>query len=312
MKVYRSLEEFTPLESAIVTQGTFDGVHLGHQKILRQLKNLAAMEGGETVLLTFFPHPRLVLQPDDNGLKLLETIEEKIAHLEQLGIDHLLILPFTKTFSRLTAEEFVQTILLDGIGTKMMVVGYDHRFGKNREGSFQELSQLANVYNFRVEEISAEDIEAVTISSTKIRQALMAGDLATANTFLGYSYRAQGKVVHGHKKGAGIGFPTANIHVDAAYKLIPGDGVYAVEVLVKGQRYQGMVNIGSQPTFQERAHAFEAHIFSFSENIYGEEIEVVFHFRLRDEMRFESVEALRAQLENDKKEALRLLANPTN
>lgn len=312
MKVYRSLEEFTPLENAIVTQGTFDGVHLGHQKILRQLKNLAEIENGETVLLTFFPHPRMVLQPEDNGLKLLETIDEKIAHLEQLGIDHLLILPFTKSFSRLSAEEFVQNILIEGIGTKLMVVGYDHRFGKNREGSFPELSKLSVVYGFRVEEISAEDIDAVTISSTKIRQALMAGDLATANMYLGYPYRAQGKVVHGHKKGAGIGFPTANIHVEASYKLIPGDGVYAVEVLVKGQNYKGMVNIGAQPTFSERAHAFEAHLFKFSEIIYGEDIEVVFHYRLRDEMRFESVEALRAQLEKDKFEALKLLSNHAN
>ncbi len=309
MKVYRSLEEFTPLENAIVTQGTFDGVHLGHQKILSQLKNLAGMEGGETVLLTFFPHPRMVLQPDDNGLKLLETIDEKIEHLKQIGIDHLLILPFTRDFSRLTAEAFVQQILIDGIGTKVMVVGYDHRFGKNREGSFLELNTLSREFGFRVEEISAEDIDAVTISSTKIRQALVAGDLATANSFLGYSYRVEGKVVHGHKKGAGIGFPTANIHVDAAYKLIPGDGVYAVEVIVGGKRYQAMVNIGSQPTFSERSHAFEAHIFNFSESIYGENIEVVFHYRLRNELRFESIDALRQQLEKDKFEALKLLSN---
>jgi len=250
----------------------------------------------------------MVLQPEDNELKLLETIDEKIAHLEQLGIDHLLILPFTKSFSRLSAEEFVQNILIKGIGTKLMVVGYDHRFGKNREGSFSELSKLSKIYGFRVEEISAEDIEAVTISSTKIRQALVAGDLTTANTYLGYPYRAQGKVVHGHKKGAGIGFPTANIHVEASYKLIQGDGVYAVEVIVNRQRHQAMVNIGSQPTFSERAHAFEAHIFNFSESIYGENIEVVFHYRLRNEMRFDSVNALRAQLEKDKFEALELLS----
>jgi len=309
MKVYRSLEEFTPLENAIVTQGTFDGVHLGHQKILRQLKNLAEIEGGETVLLTFFPHPRMVLQPEDNGLKLLETIDEKIEHLEQIGIDHLLILPFTKAFSRLSAEEFVQTVLVQGIGTKVMVVGYDHRFGKNREGSFHELNKLSSVYNFRVEEITAEDIEAVTISSTKIRQALVTGDLAAANTFLGYPYRAQGKVIHGHKKGAGLGFPTANIQVGASYKLIPGDGVYAVEALVHGTRFQGMANIGSQPTFTKRTHAFEVHLFDFSKEIYGENIEVVFHYRLRDELRFESVDALRVQLDKDKMEALELLSN---
>ena len=201
MKVYRSIEEFNKLPNAIVTQGTFDGVHLGHRKILNNLRQLAQNEGGATVLLTFYPHPRLVLQPDDNRLKLLETIEEKSAHLEALGIDHLLILPFTKEFSRLSAEEFVRDILVEGIGTRVMVVGYDHRFGKNREGSFPELSRLAEDYGFKVMEISAEDIDAVTISSTKIREALLNGDLKTANAFLGYPYVVKGTVTHGHKQG---------------------------------------------------------------------------------------------------------------
>lgn len=308
MKVYRSLEEFVPLKYAVVTQGTFDGVHLGHRKILNQLKSRAEKEGGETVLLTFFPHPRMVLQPDDNNLKLLETIEEKIAHLETLGIDHMLILPFTKEFSRLSAEEFVSEILIKGIGTKLMVVGYDHRFGKNREGSFQELQELALVYDFRVEEISAEDIDEVTISSTKIRHALLAGDLSMANSYLGYPYRVQGTVVHGHKRGKSLGFPTANIQLRASYKLIPGDGVYAVEVIILGKKYKGMANIGSQPTFTEREHAFEVHIFEFAQDIYSEAIEVVFHQRLRDELRFDSIEALRSQLEKDKFAALDALS----
>lgn len=308
MKVYHSLEEFLPLKYAVVTQGTFDGVHLGHRKILTQLKAYAEKEGGETVMLTFFPHPRMVLQPEDNTLKLLETIDEKITHLETLGIDHLLILPFTKEFSRLSAEEFVRDILVQGIGTKVMVVGYDHRFGKNREGSFQELQDLASIYDFRVEEIAAEDIDAVTISSTKIRHALLAGDLATANTYLGYPYRVQGKVVHGHKRGKGLGFPTANIQLSAPYKLIPGDGVYAVGVFIHGKKYKGMANIGSQPTFLEREHAFEVHIFDFAQDIYNEAIEVVFHQRLRDEMRFDSVDALRSQLEKDKFAALGALS----
>lgn len=307
MKVYRSLEEFTPLHHAVVTQGTFDGVHLGHQKILNQLKAWAEQEDGETVLLTFFPHPRMVLQPEDNSLKLLETIDEKIQHLEEIGIDHLLILPFTKEFSRLTAEEFVRDVLVEGIGTKLMVVGYDHRFGKNREGSFQELKELAPVYDFRVEEISAEDIDAVTISSTKIRMALKNGDLDAANAFLGYDYRANGIVVHGHRKGHGLGFPTANIQVDR-YKLVPGDGVYAVQVKWNGKMLKGMTNIGSQPTFSDRAHAFEVHIFDFNEEIYNQQIEVIFHARLRSEKRFESVDALRSQLENDKFAALEVLS----
>jgi riboflavin kinase/FMN adenylyltransferase len=309
MKVYQSIESFKPLKNAVVTQGTFDGVHLGHQKILKQLKTWANEAGGETVLLTFYPHPRMVLQPDDNRLKLLETIEEKREHLEALGIDHLLIIPFTKEFSRMSAEDFVRDILVNGIGTKLMVVGYDHRFGKNREGSLPELKQLASVYDFKVEEISAEDIDEVTISSTKIRNALLEGDLKTANAFLGYSYRIQGTVVHGNKRGRGLGFPTANIQMGNPYKLIPSDGVYAVEAIVRGTRYKGMANIGSQPTFETSNHAFEVNIFDFSQEVYGEAIEIVFHHRLRDEMRFDSIEALQSQLEKDKFAALRNLAD---
>ncbi len=304
MKVYRSLDEFTALPYAVVTQGTFDGVHLGHQKILKQLRSIADQEDGETVLLTFFPHPRLVLQPEDNTLKLLESLEEKVEHLEQQGIDHVLILPFTREFSRMDAEDFVRDILVNAIGTKVMVVGYDHRFGRNREGNFQELQRLSETYDFRVEEIAARDIDEVTVSSTKIRKALLSGDLETANAFLGYPYRVKGEVVTGHKKGKRIGFPTANIRVDDEYKLIPGDGVYAVEADVDGERFKGMANIGNQPTFQDRNHAFEVHLFHFSRDIYGARIEVIFRHRLRDEMKFESVEALRSQLEKDKFAAL--------
>lgn len=310
MKVYRSIEEFKKLPNAIVTQGTFDGVHLGHRKILRNLCQLAQKVGGETVLLTFYPHPRLVLQPDDNRLKLLETIEEKSAHLESLGIDHLLILPFTKEFSRMSAEEFVRDILVEGIGTQLMVVGYDHRFGKNREGSFPELSRLAHEYGFEVMEIAAEDIDEVTISSTKIREALLNGDLNTANAFLGYPYVVKGTVIHGHKQGRNLGFPTANIQVDDPYKLIPCDGVYAVEVELNGRKFKGMANIGSQPTFGIRKHAFEVHVFNFSESIYDQTLAVLFHHRLRDEMRFNSPEELKTQLEKDKFAALQNLATP--
>ncbi len=307
MKVYRSFEEFDRLDKAIVTQGTFDGVHLGHQKILRQLKDIAAREGGETVLLTFFPHPRMVLQPDDNTLRLLETIEEKIEHLANEGLDHLLIIPFTKAFSRQNAEEFVRDILLGKLGMHTMVIGYDHRFGKNREGSFEHLKELAPVYDFTVEEITAEDIDAVTISSTKIRKALQEGDLLTANSFLGYPYRVSGVVVNGHKKGKEIGLPTANIEVSDRYKLVPGDGVYAVNVYWSGTKVGGMANIGKQPTFQNRQHAFEVHLFNFSEDLYGQALQVEFVARLRDEMRFNGILELKEQLEKDKFAALEIL-----
>jgi len=307
MKVYRSLEDFQPLENAFVTQGTFDGVHLGHQKILRQLKNAAEAEGGETVLLTFFPHPRMVLQPDDNSLRLLETVEEKTRHLEELGIDHLLIIPFTKAFSRQTSEAFVRDVLVDAIGTKVLVIGYDHRFGKNREGSFEHLKSLGPTYDFRVEEIAARDIDDVTISSTKIRTALSQGDLETANTYLGYDYRITGTVVHGNRKGTGLGFPTANLQIEEQYKLIPCDGVYAVRVHVRNQLIQGMANIGKQPTFADRKHAFEVHLFDWNEEIYGEQLHVEFVKRLRDEQKFENLDQLKAQLHQDHEHALEAL-----
>jgi riboflavin kinase/FMN adenylyltransferase len=209
----------------------------------------------------------------------------------------------------MSAEDFVHDILVNGIGTKLMVVGYDHRFGKNREGALPELKQLATVYDFKVEEISAEDIDEVTISSTKVRNALLEGDLKTANAFLGYSYRIQGTVVHGHKRGRGLGFPTANIRIDNPYKLVPSDGVYAVEAIVRGQVFKGMANIGSQPTFSNGNHAFEVNIFDFSQEVYGEAIEVVFHHRLRDEMRFDNIEALRPHRRRPR-QRLRALARP--
>jgi riboflavin kinase/FMN adenylyltransferase len=300
MKVYRSLEDFKPLPHAVVTQGTFDGVHLGHQKILKRLRVIADEEEGETVLLTFFPHPRMVLQPEDNTLRLLETVEEKIAHLEEEGIDHLLVVPFTKEFSRQSSEEFVRDVLVNRLGMKVLVIGYDHRFGKNREGSMENLRELAPLYDFRVEEIPAEDIEAMTISSTKIRNALLAGDLLSANTFLGYPYKVSGRVVDGNKRGRTIGFPTANIQVSEAYKQIPGDGVYAVRAVIGEKKYGAMANIGHQPTFANRKHAFEVNIFDFDEDIYNEVIHIEFMARIRSEIHFDSVGALINQLEKDK------------
>lgn len=307
MKIYRSLEEFVPVNNAVVTQGTFDGVHLGHQQILRRLRQKATEIGGETVLLTFFPHPRMVLQPDDNTLRLLETVEEKIRHLEKEGIDHLLILPFTREFSRQSSEEFVRDVLINRIGTKVLVIGHDHRFGKNREGSFDNLRELAPLFDFTVEEIPAEDIDAVTISSTKIRNALAMGDVTTAAAFLGYNYQVTGTVEHGNEKGRELGFPTANIKSGEWYKLVPGDGVYAVRFHVDGKTFSGMGNIGKQPTFENRHHAIEVHIFDFSETIYNKEVTVEFVQRLRGEQKFSGIEALVKQLENDKFAALSLL-----
>ncbi len=304
MKVYRSLDEFSPLPNAVATQGTFDGVHIGHQKILDTVSSIAQQKNGETVLLTFFPHPRVVLQPDDNNLRLLHTIEEKIKHLEKTGIDHLLIIPFTKEFSRQSSLQFVRDVLANKVGVKTLVIGYDHRFGKNREGSMDDLRKYGTTYKFEVEEIPAQDIDDITISSTKIRNALTHGDVDTAKRYLGYNYPVSGKVVEGNNLGKKMGFPTANISVQQSYKLIPGDGVYAVKVFFEGKKYGGMVNIGNQPTFENRNHAFEVNIFGFDKNIYNENINIEFVSRIRSEMKFDSVESLVAQLNNDKSTAL--------
>lgn len=312
MKVYRSLEEFEPLANAVVTQGTFDGVHIGHQKILDRVRNIAAQKGGESVLLTFFPHPRMVLQPDDNTLRLLSTTEEKIERLRKAGIDHLLVIPFTLEFSRQSSMQFVRDVLVNTIGVKTLVIGYDHRFGKNREGSMDDLHELGQVYGFEVEEIPPQDIDDVTVSSTKIRNALQEGEVDVAAKYLGYHYPVSGKVVAGNSLGKTIGYPTANIVVEETYKLIPSDGVYAVRVIVDGEVYGGMANMGKQPTFDNRRHAFEVHIFDFNADIYGRIIRVEFVTHLRSEMKFSGVDALIAQLKQDENTARNVLTIDEN
>lgn len=312
MKVYRSLEEFEPLANAVVTQGTFDGVHIGHQKILDRVRNVAAQKGGESVLLTFFPHPRMVLQPDDNTLHLLSTTEEKIERLRKAGIDHLLVIPFTLEFSRQSSMQFVRDVLVNTIGVKTLVIGYDHRFGKNREGSMDDLHELGQVYGFEVEEIPPQDIDDVTVSSTKIRNALQDGEVDVAAKYLGYHYPVSGKVVAGNSLGKTIGYPTANIVVEETYKLIPSDGVYAVRVIVDGEVYGGMANMGKQPTFDNRRHAFEVHIFDFNADIYGRIIRVEFVAHLRSEMKFSGVDALIAQLKQDESTARNVLTIDEN
>ncbi|MGV3599408.1 MAG: bifunctional riboflavin kinase/FAD synthetase [Bacteroidota bacterium] len=312
MKVYRSLEEFEPLANAVVTQGTFDGVHIGHQKIIDRVRNIAAQKGGESVLLTFFPHPRMVLQPDDNTLRLLSTTEEKIERLRKAGIDHLLVIPFTLEFSCQSSMQFVRDVLVNTIGVKTLVIGYDHRFGKNREGSMEDLHELGQVYDFDVEEIPPQDIDDVTVSSTKIRNALQEGEVDVAAKYLGYHYPVSGKVVAGNSLGKTIGFPTANIVVEETYKLIPNDGVYAVRVIVDGEIYGGMANMGKQPTFDNRNHAFEVHIFDFNADIYGRIIRVEFVAHLRSEMKFSGVDALIAQLKQDENTARNVLTIDEN
>jgi riboflavin kinase/FMN adenylyltransferase len=312
VKLYRNLSEFTPLNNAIVTTGTFDGVHIGHQKVLSQLKSVAQKYNGESVVLTFFPHPRMVLYPEESNIKLINTIEERIELLEKQGIDHLIVHPFSYEFSRISSLEFVRNILINRVGTKKLVIGYDHRFGRNREGSFEHLKEYGPVYGFDVEEIPALEVQQINVSSTKIRHSLEIGEIIAANHFLGRPFFITGKVEQGNKIGRQIGFPTANIFIQESYKLIPEQGVYAIKAKVNNQFYDGMLNIGVRPTVDNGKKSIEVHLFDFKEDIYNQSIRVYFFHRIRDEEKFESLEALKNQLELDKQTAQRLLVLEDN
>lgn len=300
MKVFRGLESLEKLKKPIVTTGTFDGVHLGHQKIISRLKDVASENDAETLLITYHPHPRLVIQPDSN-IELLTSIEERIQLLDKYGLDNLLILPFTKEFSRLTSTEFIRDIIVNSIGTHKLVIGYDHQFGRNREGSFEHLKEYAPLYGFEIEEIEAKDIDNVNVSSTKIRKALHEGEIEKANLYLGHHYSLSGTVVEGNQIGRDIGFPTANIHIEEKHKLIPLKGVYAVSVEYDGLIKKGMLNIGTRPTINnEGGQSIEVHILEESQNLYGKNLVLKLIKRIRSEVKFESLEDLKNQLEQDK------------
>lgn len=309
MKVYYGIEDFKPLPKAVVTSGTFDGVHFGHQKILERLKEIARQDGAETVMITFWPHPRFVLSNGDGDkLKLLTTLEEKIERLEELGLDHLIVLKFDKAFSQLSSIDFINNILIKGIHTTKLVIGYDHRFGRNREGGFDYLKENAHLFGFEVEEISKQELEEVAVSSTKIRSALKDGNIKRANKYLCYPYHLTGKVVDGNKLGRTIGYPTANIQANADFKLIPKSGIYAVKVNYQGQVYGGMLNIGTKPTVTDgNEKTIEVNIFDFEKDIYGQELTIDFIGFLREEQKFSGVEELVEQLSRDKQCALELL-----
>lgn len=307
MKVYAGLAEVSGIKHPVLTTGTFDGVHLGHREIINRLRDIADRVGGETVLMTFYPHPRLVLFPDDPNIQLLQTIEEKKASLKEAGIDHLILLPFTQEFAKLSALEYVRDVLVQTIGVHTVVVGYDHRFGKNREGDFSSLEEFSEMFGFHVEEIPARLIDDLSISSTKIRNALLAGAVDQANSYLGYNYLLSGCVIHGDGLGHKLGFPTANLRINDSHKLIPGPGVYAVHVKIKGSNYNGMMNIGVRPTVSSSDEKrLEVHLFDFSDDLYGAEMEVRFAGRIRNEMKFNSVDELKAQLLVDKQHAVEM------
>jgi len=300
MKVHYGIDNFSGAKNAIVTTGTFDGVHRGHSKILDRLRKSCEAAQGESVLLTFHPHPRLVLFPDNTDLKLLNSQNEKLELLEKAGLDHVIIHPFTREFSRTSSLEYVRDILVNKIDVHKLVIGYDHHFGRNREGSFETLNEYAHVYNFLVEEIPAEELNHVNISSTKIRNALLAGDVETANSFLNHPYGIRGTVIAGQKIGRKLGFPTANIQADDHHKLIPKDGAYAVKVFVDSSSYAGMMNIGFRPTVSGgTSKTIEVHLLDFEADLYDKQLQVEFVKRLRDEVPFSDIEALKAQLLQD-------------
>ena len=309
MQIYYDISDFHPLKYAVVTSGTFDGVHLGHQKIIARLNEIAAAEGGESVVITYWPHPRLVLYPEDQDLRLLNTFEEKAALLRMHGVKHLLRIPFTKEFSGITSLEFIRNILVDRIGTRKLVIGYDHRFGRNREGSFDQLKEDAPHYGFAVEEIPRQDIDELAISSSAIRRHLNEGEAEKAWALLGRPYSITGRVVQGEKLGRVLGFPTANIDPDSRHKLIPAEGIYAVRVEHEGRMLGGMLYIGRRPTVGGTTQSIEVNIFDFDRMIYGETLTVHFIARTRKDTHFSDLEAMKAQLALDKQDALRILSD---
>ena len=282
-----------------LTIGTFDGVHVGHQKILERVKTIAKKENLIPSVLTFFPHPRMVLNHDEK-IKLLTTIRERKFLLEKFGIKLICVKTFTKAFSNLSAKAYVKDILVEELNAKHIIIGYDHQFGKNRSANIEDLIAFSKEFNFKIEEIPAKDIAEVTVSSTKIRKALINGEVMLANKYLNYNYFLTGKVVKGQKLGRTIQFPTANIYIEEDYKLIPKDGVYIVQSNIGGKLYYGMMNIGHNPTIKNKSRSIEVHFFDFTDDIYGDEIVIEMLKRIRDEKEFESIDALKTQLQKDK------------
>ena len=310
MKVYHDIKDFRKIPNAIVTIGTFDGVHLGHQAVFKQMVDKARQIGGETVVITFFPHPRIVISPNDNRLRLITSQEDKIEHLRRSNIDNLIIINFTKEFSHTSSEDFIKDYVVRYIQPAILVIGYDHHFGSNRSGDFDTLSKLGMEFHFAVKKINEQDIEDITISSTKIRSALQQGDIKLANKLLGYSYSTSGIVTHGDSIGRTLGFPTANISIKPEYQLIEKTGVYATIAKVDGKDYPSMTYIGRRPTISNGLPtSTETYIMDFDGDLYGKEIRVTFVDRVRDEMTFDNLERLKSQIQEDKTNIIKILSN---
>ncbi len=308
MLIVKNTEHFRIEKPTILTIGTFDGVHEGHQKLLKKLKDLKSLYGLNTVILTFAPHPRKVLFPEQKDLKLLTSTAEKLELLENFGVDITVVYPFSKEFAQLESEDYIKNVLKKSLNVKHIIIGYDHKFGKNREGDINTLHSYSEKFNYTVEEISALDINSIAVSSSKIRQAIDNGDIKLANTFLGYPYSLTGKVIGGKKLGKTIGFPTANIVIEEPEKITPKIGVYFVEINYYNEQFFGMLNIGKNPTTDtDDLVKIEVNIFNFTKEIYGETLKIKFLERLRDEIKFNSLEDLIEQLKRDKENCLALL-----
>ena len=303
MTIFNSIDEFKPKSNTVLTIGTFDGVHIGHSKIINRLNEVASTKRLESTVLTFFPHPRMVLQKESN-IKLIHTIEERKTILQKCGIKNLIVHPFSKDFSRLSAVEFVRDVLVNKLNIAHIIIGYDHRFGRNRTANIEDLKEFGELYNFTVEEISAQDINDVSVSSTKIRNALSMGNITIANSYLGKCFEINGTVKKGKSIGRTINYPTANIHITDTYKLIPKNGVYVAKATIKGTSYFGMMNIGYNPTVNSEDHSIEIHLFNFNQDIYNEKIKVELLNYVREEQKFDSLDSLKHQLALDKAYAL--------
>ncbi len=303
MKIHTSISEFSSIKGTVLTIGTFDGFHIGHQKIVNRVIAVAQAKQLASVVLTFFPHPRMVLEKDNN-IKLIHTIDERIKTLFKTGLAHLIVQPFTKKFSNVSAIEFVRDVLVKQLHVKHIIIGYDHRFGKNRTATITDLKQFGKQFGFEVEEISVQEIQEVSVSSTKIRQALENGNITKVNKYLGTPFQLKGTVVKGRGIGKTINYPTANIQITEDYKLIPKNGVYLAEAIVLGKKVLGMMNIGVNPTVNGNKKTIEINLFDFNTDIYGKEIQVTLLKRIRDEQKFESITALQNQLKQDKQQAI--------
>ncbi|BDS10745.1 bifunctional riboflavin kinase/FAD synthetase [Aureispira anguillae] len=310
MRIYRDLDNLPHFKNAVLTIGSFDGVHIGHQQIIKQINDLARSINGESVLITFHPHPRLIVTPNNNDLKLLNTLDEKAALLEQYGVDVLVVVPFSKAFANQSPDEYIQQFLVAHFHPQIIAIGYDHKFGKNRMGDISYLRKFETAYQYQVVEISKQEVADIAVSSTKVRKALLAGDVARAKRLLGHNFSLEGKVVKGLQIGATIGFPTANIEVSDAHKLVPPEGIYAVSIYHNATQYQGMLYIGNRPTIDhDLKQTIEVNIFDFDQMIYDQNLTIEFVEYLRGDAKFDTLDGLKFQLKKDKEAALQVLGN---